>query len=403
MIQIKPEINHRSTCPHCKSNLRPHSILWQGIHVCAVSKCYHCGAEIIEDLNVGHALYYPHQVDLGANKIFFTDQGGLFWFGKPLLQSLKKPRHDFKISLNIEKIQARRNVIILNCIDYLYGHSLLKLLNAENHLNKNPELGLIVIIPSFLRWMIPQGVAEIWTVDMPLSKAQNYVPDLNVQIQKECSRFEKVYVSRAHVHPKSFDITKFTGIQKHDFKHSGFRITFIWREDRPWWEQSHVIALLHKLKLHKIYLSVQRQKIIRLFRLLGKQFPSATLTLAGLGITGSFPKWIDDKRVALFDEHSERQLCRIYSESRLVIGVHGSNLLLPSGHAGMTIDLMPLDRWDNIAQDILFQERDSRLSSYRYRYIPLHVGFRFLAHIASHQIKGYEAFKQRMAIDSDCA
>jgi len=47
--------------------------------------------------------------------------------------------------------------------------------------------------------------------------------------------------------------------------------------------------------------------------------------------------------------------------------VHGSNMLLPSAHAGMTIDLMPDDRWGNFAQDISYQEDDVRMGSYRYR------------------------------------
>lgn len=395
MIQIKPKIQHSSNCPYCGTPLVPEKILWQGIHVCAVSTCSHCRAEIIEDLRIGHALYYPYQVDLAADKLFFTNQEGFSWFGSPLLQSLKNPQRDFKITLNVEKNQDKKNVIILNCIDYLYGHSLLKLLNAEAHLNKNLELGLVVIVPSLLRWMAPEGIAEIWTVDIPLSKAQYFFPDLNEQIQKECMRFDKIYVSRAHSHPKHFDISTFTRVHKHDFKGNEFKITFIWREDRLW--NDIFRGRLDHINLIKYFLlKWQNFKVTRLFSILRKFFPLSEFTVAGLGTTTEFPQWIDDQRVVAFNAIVEREVCKIYSESRIVIGVHGSNMLLPSAHAGLTIDLMPIERWGNFAQDIVYQENDNRMASYKYRYLPLTVNLRTLACIISAQLNGYTYFKKQM-------
>lgn len=395
MIQIKPEINHQSTCPQCGSSLKPNSILWQGIHVCAVSTCSHCTAEIIEDLRVGHAIYYPYQVDLRANKLFYTNQDGFSWFGTPLLKSLQKPERDIKVTFTIEKNHEKKDVIILNCIDFLYGHSLLKLLNAETHLNNNPKIGLVVIIPSFLRWMVPPGVTEIWMVDIPLSKAQYFIPDLNVRIQKECLRFNKIYVSRAHSHPKAFNISNFSGVQKHDFKEDKFRITFIWREDRLW---NNMISgkIGHFDLANNFLLKFQNIKVTRLFTLLRKDFPFSLFTLAGLGTATEFPKWIADQRVAKFNANIERDVCKVYSESRVVIGVHGSNMLLPSSHAGMTIDLMPIERWGNFAQDILYQEDDNRVATYKYRYLPLNISVSTLSRIISSQLKWYLSFNYQM-------
>jgi hypothetical protein len=81
----------------------------------------------------------------------------------------------------------------------------------------------------------------------------------------------------------------------------------------------------------------------------------------------------------------------------LVIGVHGSNLLLPAAHAGMLIDLMPNDRWGHIAQDVLYQTypdddretEDSRMISWRYRYLPLDVSTKSLFVIAQCMLDGY--------------
>jgi hypothetical protein len=395
MIQIKPEINHQSNCPHCGSSLKPNSILWQGIHVCAVSTCSQCSAEIIEDLKIGHAIYYPYQVDLKANKLFYSNQDGLSWFGTPLLNSLQNPQRDVKVTFTVEKNREKKDVIILNCIDFLYGHSLLKLLNAEAHLNNNADIGLVVIVPSFLRWMVPQEVAEIWTVDIPLSKAQYFIFDLNERIQKECLRFNKIYVSRAHSHPKAFNISNFSGIQKHDFKEEKFRITFIWREDRLW--NDVISGKIGRVDLaNNFLLKCQNIKVTRLLTLLRNAFPDSLFTVAGLGTTTAFPQWIRDLRVAKYNADIEREVCKVYSESRIIIGVHGSNMLLPSAHAGMTVDLMSVERWGNISQDILYQEDDNRLASYRYRYLPLNVSVRTLSNIILSQLKWYLSFKYQM-------
>jgi len=310
--------------------------------------------------------------------------------------------NDVKVKIIVEKFRTFSKVVILNCIDSLYGHSLLKLLNAERHLQPETDIGLVVIVQSFLRWMVPKGVAEIWTVELPLNRARNYYPDLNESINKECGRFDEIYVSRAHAHPKKYDVSKFTGVDRHDFNDRDFRITFVWREDRLWCEYRFFGMLPMKSKwLKGISLFSQNRNVRRLFLALRRAFPQAVFSVAGLGRGTRFPSWIDDRRVDRFSEDGERQTCKIYSESRLVIGVHGSNMLLPTAHGGMAIDLMPLDRWGNFAQDILYPMEDLRLSAYRFRCLPSSIDVKLLAHIAEQQLRYHSYFKRQMTNEID--
>ena len=58
--------------------------------------------------------------------------------------------------------------------------------------------------------------------------------------------------------------------------------------------------------------------------------------------------------------------------SHIVIGVHGSNMLLPSAHAGAVIELLPEDRSANLAQDIIpAGDQTMRETMFRYRFMPL--------------------------------
>ena len=396
MIQIKPTIDYREPCPHCGRALSPDQVLWQGIHVCAVALCPGCGAEIVGDLPVGAALFFPYQVDRKKG-LLFGSALARDWLGEPFLQSLLHAEEGPGIRLEIEVRVRRPKVVILNCIDYLYGHSLLKLLNAEEHLQRDPAFGLVLLLPRFLRWMVPPGVAELWLVDLPLSRARSFHTRLEQLIQAECARFEEVYLSPASSHPSAFDLTFFTGVPRHDFAAPRFRVTFIWREDRPWSGSPPAIDLMQKSGgPRRLLLSWQNRKIQRLFAALRRTLPDALFTVAGLGRTTGFPEWIADKRVARFDEETERSTCQVYAESRLVIGVHGSNMLLPSGHAGLTIDLMPDDRWGNFGQDILYQEQDVRLSSFRYRFLPIGSSISAIARCAAEQVAGHGYFRRQM-------
>lgn len=386
MLQIKPIFEYDSSCPYCSSVLKPVSTLWTGMYTLVKTECEECHAEIIEDLKVSHSLLHePNRIDLKKEIVFSKGLGS-----PPLLQSLKNQQYT-NGKITKEVLKEFQDVLVLNCIDYLYGHCLLKLLNAERHLEDFPEYGLIVIVPRFLRWMVPDGVAEIWTVDIPLKHGLLCYADFNEFVHREFARFDKIYVSKAYSHHSQFNITNFTRISKHNFSQEKFRITFIWRQDRLWFN-SLLSRILKKIKLLDLALVIQNWRIRRLFACLRSKIPSAQFTVVGLGEKTKFPEWIEDCRTKKFDAETEKMSCQIYADSRLVIGVHGSNMLLPSGHAGMTIDLMTEDRWRNFAQDILYQEPDPRLASFRYRYLSASNGISELVNIALSMLLHYDQF-----------
>ncbi len=388
MLQIKPELEHKSFCPHCSSLLNPLDTLWLGMHILVKTECSKCHAVILEDLKVSHALFEfnkSNKIDVDEEITFDSGIGA-----PPILENLKNPQ-DRGIEITKEIFKRSDRVIILNCIDYLYGHSLLKLLNARRHLEDFSEYGLIAIVPGFLRWMVPDGVSEIWTIDIPLKLTLLCYPEVDKFVRREFDRFEEIYVSKAHSHPSRFNITDFTKVPKHNFTQKEFRITFIWREDRLWCNDL-LNRILKKLNLLDLALMIQNWKIQKSFTSIRSKLPQALFTVVGLGTKTKFPDWIDDCRIKKFDMETEKKTCQIYADSRLVIGVHGSNMLLPSAHAGMTIDLLPQDRLENFAQDILYQETDPRFASFRYRYLSLRSSTSELADVSVNMLLNYPMF-----------
>jgi hypothetical protein len=344
-------------------------------------------------------MYYAYAVDT-TNLILHGPNVATEWFGKPLLESISNP-DDADIQFTVEQRLSRSTVVIVNCIDFLYGHSLLRLFNVDRHLREHNDLGVVVVVQDFLKWMIPEGVAEIWSVDIPTSCAQRFHVNLDKRIREECSRFDRIFLSKAYPHAQPDSIQHYTGIAPHDFDRSDFRIAFVWREDRTWsttvsTNVPRMRGLFHSS--HQITVP-QHENLLSLFSILRKRFPDARFTVAGLGTSTTFPEWVDDQRVDSFTVDIEKEHCRIYAESRIVIGVHGSHMLLPSAHAGMSLDLMPVERWGNFAQDILFQETDSRISTFRYRFVPIATPVDILAEIIAVQIADYKYFKRTMSFN----
>ncbi len=398
MIEIKPHLHPFSHCPYCQTLLQPQQVLWQGTNICVEHQpCSGCQAEIIESLRVGHEVNKFYQVDLKKGGIFGKEGTAKEWLGKILLESLSQPNLE-EIEISKEVFKTCDRIIILNCIDILYGHCLLKLLNAQAHLDKNPDLGLIVIIQDFMRWLVPDGVAEIWTVNVSLKNGKKYYPKFHRFVSQELDRFHTVYLSPAYSHPQNFDLTRFTRIPLHQFNQNSLQITFVWREDRPWCS-AVLMRVLKKIKQPQLLLNWQNYKIQKLFTKIRQQLPTASFVVTGLGTKTQFPDWISDCRVAKFDTIAEKQVCQIYADSRLVIGVHGSNMLLPSGQAGMTLDLMPEKRWGNFAQDILYQEFDPRLAAFRYRYLPLLTTIPEIADIAVSMLEKWDYFYENMTLE----
>jgi len=402
MIKIKPEIKHNSNCPYCQTNLQPVKANWHGMYIYIESQCLRCNSQFLESLEISHVIDHPYQIDVSKGKIWGDKTA------KDHAQHLFKAlENSIPEQLNIEQeiFKSNKQVILLNCLDFMYGHCLLKLLNAQRHLDSHPSYGLVVIIPPFLRWMVPDGVAEVWTVPIPLKQGLCYYPSFSKFVSEELKRFDEVYVSKAHSHPSQFDVTRFTQVPKHRFdQDKEIQITYIWREDRLWFDNesgwtSFIFRVLKKFKIHKPIVMLQNWRVRQLLSKLRTSIPFSKFAVAGLGTQTKFPGWIEDFRVDKFDEKSERGLCKLYSESRLVIGRHGSNMLLPSGHAGMTLDLMPDGRWNNLAQDILYQETDPRIASLRYRYIPLHTNLNRIASIASKMVLRYSYLHAQMIAD----
>ena len=241
MLKLKPYPYNNFVCPECGS-IDPlvSDIRFESINVLAECMCANCGFIFFHILPAGHMV--GRNLAIGkVNQKLYSDDECPDWLAKAVLKSHKGNRTN---KLTIEKTVFKKydDVIILNTLDSLYGHVLLKLYNAFYHLDHQPELGLIIIIPKIFKWLIPPGCAEVWVVDLKLSELEYSYDHLQKFVAEESSRFNKIYLSPAYSHPdiSAIDMARLTGMPPFNLDKFNRRkptITFILREDR-WWFSS---------------------------------------------------------------------------------------------------------------------------------------------------------------------
>lgn len=402
MIRLHPIPDSTYTCPWCKAQLDVTGWYSPGMRNLADLHCSLCQREFFGDLRAGQALYTPMLLDKATGEVYQSE--GAKWFAHWLGESYRH-RIDTPLEFTVEEKRPLKKAVLLNCIDTLYGHSLLKLLNAQYYIDHHPELDLIVLTPKIFRWMVPDGVAAIWCVTLQLKHGKEWNDWLAHEIRKRIEPLDECWLSVAasHPHPNDFNIERFSRVSPFSLEQWANRsptVTFVWRDDRLWASIANGRMARMQAYIQRGFntaLMQQRQRVIALAERLKANHPEIDFAVAGFGRAGDMPSWILDLRFDVIDEVSERRLCERYAASHVVVGMHGSNMLLPSAHAGATVEIMHSKHWGNILQDILFRAEDIRSAAFRHRVMPANIDPITLAEVVNQILQRYPDFIRYMS------
>jgi len=372
MIELHPKPTVEYTCAKCGAVNTPHDWLIPGMRNLAQVRCQSCGVQYYADLPAGHGLTYPMYLFPESGEVH--DAYGVDWFSTWLRDSYLN-RTSEPLRFTVKEFRPVRNPILLNCLDNLYAHCLYKLLNAQYYIDHCPDYDLIVMIQPFLNWMIPEGTAQAWIVDLPLRKGTEWNDWIASQIKNRISQYSecKLSVAVSCPHPDDVTIERFVKVPPFDLStwqntSSSPVITYIWRDDRIW-SNHDSMSFIERRSVGTM--NQQKKNVIELAQLLRKEFPKVDFAVAGVGHCTDLGENILNLTFENLDETAEKKLCERYARSHIVIGVHGSNMSLPSALAGTVIEMIGNDRYGNIIQDLLINESDPRTALVRYRLMPL--------------------------------
>jgi hypothetical protein len=211
--------------------------------------------------------------------------------------------------------------------------------------------------------LVPDGVAEVWEFPVLVGEYWKWYPSLQRWIGENIRQRKECFLSLAYSHPSNnvFDLRRFVrdlpDISEQLKGHSPV-IMFCHREDRLWGST----------------LDQQQQNLQMLLDQLSDIFPKLAFILLGFGretkLHASGAR-IVDVRVDKFDRQMARDWLAYMQNTDCCIGVMGSNMVLPSGLAKATVDLVQRTRSLNFFQDLLFTDcnSDVRLAFLKYRFI----------------------------------
>ena len=375
LVPLVPTAFTDLDCPACGAS-RPSvgRIRFIGLQVIADNHCGGCGISFVRDMPVGFQCEHPLAFTPEDRRILTPEAEP--WITYP--QYAEVNNADFPIVRKVNR--ACERVIILNTLDHLYGHVLLKLFNAQAYLDRYPDHGLIVITQPIFAWMIPAGVAEVWLADVKLPRTRAWHACLDTFVQAQLPRYKEVQLARCWPHPDTFglDIERFTGVAPFPLEEFAARaphITFVAREDRLWYA-SPLAKFLHRATnpmglrkwIGRWWVARQTAMVRRTMQRIRRVLPHATFSVVGVSRPGGFAGLADDLRSTRMSEELERSWCRAYARSHVVVGVHGSNMLLPTAHAAGLVEILPHDRHGNIVQDVTVRWRD-RMQLFLYRFV----------------------------------
>ncbi len=373
MIKLQKSPSGYTVSNHVLSfSAEAEELIFQGTYTFVREK----GADIYQTLPTGHCQRFPVRFD--KNEIISCDADSRVWLADPLHEAFISD--GIEVDIEIQKVEEATEVIIINCLDYAYGHSLLKLCNLHRHNKSNPELKAVLIVPQSLAHLNPPGVAEKWIVKTSQSSLRMRLINFDSFVKEQLARFSEIYISMTptDLDLSNLDVESLFGVKQfgfNRFKETPYQVAFVLREDRLWLTSGwlnwlYLVERKLGLKLLLNYLvRVQASNYRKLARILSRQMPDIKIVITGIGKYASFGNLPDKRSAHPISEEREGEWLQVYANSHIVIGVHGSNMMLPSLLAGACISLLPDFKIPNFAEDQITRYTEDYRQAYFQRSI----------------------------------
>jgi len=388
-------------CPHCPGvSLRAGKAVVPGAFTMREATCPSCRRDFLAHLEVAYAERLGATLDKASGETDSTVPSP--WFLSHW-QNAWHHRQQRPVRLTREKMRSLQQPLLVNCIDSMYGHCLQRLFDIPQLIKRAPDRDIIVLVQDFARWLVPYGVAEIWSADLSLREGALWFDDLARQVEERLAALPPVETDGV-IDTGAVDITAFTRAARFDYGSPASLdtsiVSLIWRDDRCWTSPGRAPDAPDAAEEQAALMTAVAED-------LRNSLPGLDIAVVGIGARGDFPPWIADLRVAPGGKIDEQSWLRRYAASHAVAGVHGSNMLLPAAHAATAVELVPQGKWQHVGDTYDFVRGGDALRVLReIRYVPTSIAVAELAALLRVQIRQakMQAFWQqesKFATESD--
>jgi hypothetical protein len=415
-VPIHPHLAHERTCPRCGGQASATDWSVPGQWTMARYRCSGCGFDCWADLPFNLGVLSPCFIDTATGEV--TRPCGPEWYAS-LTRAAWKQRGHKPVQLTRIVNRPVRRATLVNALGNCWGDALATLakLNALDGAN---GLDVVVLTTANMAPHVPATAAETWLIDGSHADTAFWNDALADAVKKEVARFEACYVPAIFQLPSvtPAEVQALSGIAPFDRTRWDMElerrptVTFAWRDDRCWsneltlWRRliadaermrggRRAVSLLRRLR-PSLDVSAQHRRVVQLAQRLRAALPKLDFAVCGEGTYGSFPEFMQDLRAPRADAAANARWCERAARSHLLIGVLGSQMVLPSGHAGAVIDLVPAQYLRNVLTDLLVTADDVREAMFLYRTLPLATPARAVADTAISMLVNYSCARSSL-------
>ena len=352
----------------------------------------------IEAFPSGHFLANP--VEITSNGEVINDNPRFRnWLSQPFVDTVLS-KEGYNAAYEVVQLSDSRssNLIVLNCLDACYGHAMYKLFNAARY--EKLDWKVVVIIHSNFQHFVPEYVDEIWLVKTSFFNQDNKLNGFHEFVKNQLNNYQQIELVETDMalNLGDVDLTAFTKVQPFDFQRFAegepYQITLLLREDRMWLSSKidqWLYLVWKKTAFDSLKKYLQRKERSNYKRLISHVNQSIQVKWTAIGIgKGLRYSFLDDQRMD-YDSftQNEQNWCEHYASSHLCIGVHGSNMLIPSYLSGAFVSLIPEFKIPNYSEDFLPRNEPIQRTLFTARNLPASIKSKELAHHVVSVLQGY--------------
>ncbi|MEO8560013.1 MAG: hypothetical protein ABI439_13175 [Rhodospirillales bacterium] len=383
MIDLLPLPNEEFFCVCSNTKLVNEAFILTGMMPVVQGRCPKCGRRLLSHPQYGWKFGSRLQYDESDNSVVTADN--LEWYVNMFRSAMASRGQPAPGLSRVTHRPLGRNVVIVNAVEPTYGHILQRLFSIEAMAHDLEGADLLVIVPRHAAWLVPDGAAELWIVEAPATALSSWNQAVADAVAALADQVDRLRLAPLRLGGYAVDISRFTRVKPFDPRLATHvapaRLCISWREDRCWTYRGQPLetsaAIVEQFTMYSQMLDMVRAEI-----------PDLEVTVFGYGRKGTFAPWVEDLRNTEHDPEMEKTWAQRCSQSHLVFGIQGSNMILPAGHAFGSVELMPLHNWaHNMATWEWVNRMAARTAMQRYLHIPLSTSFSDVVSIVFIQLR----------------
>jgi len=341
----------KERCPKCDNQLQIDTFYfygWRSLYDCS---CEGCKDSFLMDMPIFSGIPYPAIYDKKKKKIINSIPS---WWGNPL-GLIENNICDTKIISDIKIHQVNNKVILFNLLDIVYGHSFMRLEKLTYYLdNADYETyDLFVLIPKQLRYLIEKYEDSISLIEISLAFPQYkyFYTEIDHVIKYNIKHYDEIYCEMLKYPQQEMIKLDKLNLPIQKWVNEIKKVVIVYRKDRT--------------------VGINRRNQYYFYKKLICRLSTLNIEIIMIGDKDKYDfKYITDMRVKQFDKDTDLKWNNACSGA-ISLGVHGSNLLIPSLCSAYNIEFVNYDKLYNFGQATAFLEtlnQQETIQKYRYIY-----------------------------------